>query len=56
VFLSRNESFYVLEAANGKIGWQETMYHNPNQIVSDTMMPEMDGIKLCKKLKSDPRS
>ena len=50
------ESFNVLEAANGKIGWQETLNHNPDLIVSDIMMPEMDGIELCKKLKSDPRS
>lgn len=50
------ENFNVLEAANGKIGWQETLNHNPDLIVSDIMMPEMDGIELCKKLKTDPRS
>ncbi len=50
------EIFNVLEASNGKLGWQEAHNHQPDLVVSDIMMPEMDGIELCKKLKSDPRT
>ncbi|MBC8051980.1 MAG: response regulator [Sphingobacteriaceae bacterium] len=50
------ESFHIIEAANGKEGWQKALALHPNMIVSDISMPEMDGIDLCKKVKSDPRT
>lgn len=43
-------SFYNIQVAdNGKIGLEmcETFY--PDIIISDVMMPEMDGIEMCKK-------
>jgi signal transduction histidine kinase/ligand-binding sensor domain-containing protein/DNA-binding response OmpR family regulator len=49
--------FYnILEAANGKEGWRQTLTHVPDLIVSDVMMPEMDGIAFCRKIKNDPRT
>jgi DNA-binding response OmpR family regulator len=48
--------YKVIEAANGKEGWQKTLSHHPQLIVSDISMPEMDGIALIKKLKSDKRT
>ncbi len=49
--------FYnVLEASNGKEGWQKTLSHHPELIVSDIAMPEMDGIALSHKIKSDKRT
>jgi DNA-binding response OmpR family regulator len=48
--------YQVLEAANGKQGWQLALAHLPNLIVSDIMMPEMDGITLNRKLKKDSRT
>lgn len=50
------ETFKIVEAANGKEGWQKALALHPNLIVSDITMPEMDGIALCRKLKSDPRT
>ena len=50
------ESFNVIEAGNGKDGWQKALFYHPNIIVSDISMPEMNGIELCKKVKSDNRT
>ena len=50
------EHFHVIEAANGKEGWQKALALHPNVIVSDISMPEMNGIDLCQKLKNDRRT
>ena len=48
--------FNILEAENGKRGWQKALAMHPDLIVSDISMPEMNGIDLCKKIKNDPRT
>jgi len=48
--------YNVIEASNGKEGWQKTLSHHPELIVSDVAMPEMDGITLSQKIKSDKRT
>jgi signal transduction histidine kinase/ligand-binding sensor domain-containing protein/DNA-binding response OmpR family regulator len=48
--------FTIIEAANGKTGWQKALSGHPDLIVSDINMPEMNGIDLCKKLKNDGRT
>jgi len=48
--------YKVLEAANGKEGWQKALAYHPQLIVSDISMPEMDGIDLTQKLKGDKRT
>jgi len=48
--------YHVLEAANGKEGWQQALSQHPQLIVSDIMMPEMDGIELSRKIKADKRT
>ncbi|WP_162915573.1 hybrid sensor histidine kinase/response regulator transcription factor [Paraflavitalea soli] len=48
--------YKVLEAANGKEGWQKALAYHPQLIVSDISMPEMDGIDLTQKLKADKRT
>jgi signal transduction histidine kinase/ligand-binding sensor domain-containing protein/DNA-binding response OmpR family regulator len=47
--------FKIIEARNGLEGWQQTLRHIPDLIVSDVMMPEMNGIELCRKIKEDQR-
>lgn len=49
-------SFNIIEACDGREGWQKTLALHPNLVVSDISMPEMDGIDLCKKIKSDGRT
>ncbi len=48
--------YKVFEAANGKEGWQQALAHHPQLIVSDISMPYMNGIELCRKIKSDKRT
>jgi len=50
------EYYQISEAANGKEGWQRILADHPDLVVSDVSMPEMNGIDLCKKLKSDNRT
>lgn len=47
------EDYLILEAENGYLGYQTALNSLPDLIVSDVMMPEMDGICLCEKLKSE---
>lgn len=49
-------NYKVLEAVNGKEGWQKALAQHPRLIVSDITMPEMNGIALVKKLKGDKRT
>lgn len=48
--------YHIIEAANGKEGWQKTLSGHPQLVVSDISMPEMDGIELSQKIKSDKRT
>lgn len=50
------DSFNIIEAENGKKGWQKALAQHPNLVVSDIAMPEMNGIELCQKIKSDTRT
>lgn len=45
--------YRIIEAANGKEGLRLASQYLPDLIVSDVMMPEMNGIELCRKIKSD---
>lgn len=50
---SLSEIYDVRTAANGKMGLQIALDVVPDVIVSDIMMPEMDGIELCKAIKNN---
>lgn len=50
------DHFTIIEAKDGKEGWQKALAHMPDLIVSDLMMPEVNGIDLCKKIKADSRT
>lgn len=48
-----NDNYKIYEANNGKIGLDIAKTERPNIIVTDVMMPEMDGIEMCSLLKLD---
>lgn len=46
------ELYYIYEAENGKKGLEIAMRVIPNIIITDLMMPIMNGVELCNKLKT----
>ncbi|GGK87882.1 two-component regulator propeller domain-containing protein [Rufibacter glacialis] len=53
---SLSPHFHILEAQDGKEGWQKALAYLPDLIVSDLMMPVVDGMEFCQKIKGDPRT
>ncbi len=45
--------YRIYEAHNGVHGFEMAKKHTPDLIIADVMMPEMDGIEMCEKLKSE---
>nr|MCU0322086.1 response regulator [Chitinophagaceae bacterium] len=46
-------NYQVIEAQNGKDGLKNATEKLPDMIITDVMMPEMDGIEMCKLLKAN---
>lgn len=48
--------YKIIEASDGKQGWQKALSSHPEIIVSDINMPNMDGIAMVRKIKNDNRT
>ena len=46
-------SFHILEAADGESGEHLARSKSPDLIISDLMMPKVDGLELCQRLKKN---
>ncbi|MDD3320419.1 MAG: two-component regulator propeller domain-containing protein [Paludibacter sp.] len=47
-----SDEFNVIEAPNGVVGLKATNRYLPDLIISDIMMPEMDGMEFCNRVKT----
>jgi len=50
----RREGFDVIASQSGEDGLEKIEKASPDLILLDLMLPEIDGIELCRRLKSDP--
>ncbi len=46
--------YSVLTATNGQAGWEAVQQHLPDLVISDVMMPQMDGLQLTRLIKTTP--
>lgn len=53
-YFLEEENFKVIWVENGKLALEALEKHIPTIIISDVMMPEMDGFELCSFIKKNP--
>lgn len=52
----KNEYFHVITAVDGEDAIERALAEEPDVILMDIMMPRLNGIEACRRLKNDPRS
>ncbi|MDK2977061.1 MAG: two-component system, OmpR family, alkaline phosphatase synthesis response regulator PhoP [Candidatus Marinimicrobia bacterium] len=50
------DGYDVIMAVNGKEGLEKAIQEKPDLILLDIMMPEMDGLEVCSRLKKNPET
>src|SRR5689334_7503362 len=46
----------VSEAKNGREAWQAWLTGDYPLVISDWMMPDLDGLEFCRRIRADPRA
>ena len=52
----RNEYFHVITAVDGEDAIDKALAEEPDVILMDIMMPKLNGVDACRRLKTDPRT
>src|ERR1043165_1570548 len=55
-FALENEGYEVHTAADGVAGLQAVELHQPDLIVTDVMMPRMDGYEMIRRVRANPQT
>ena len=50
------EGYDVIAASDGQAGLDVVKKHRPDLVVLDVMMPGLDGLQVCQRLRADPRT
>ncbi|MBN1621229.1 MAG: response regulator [Endomicrobiales bacterium] len=50
----KKEGYTVITATNGQDGYKKFQQERPDLVISDIMMPIMDGYQVCEKIKGNP--
>ncbi len=48
------EGFQVLQASDGETGLEQARLSDPDLVLLDIMLPGLDGLEVCRRLKRDP--
>ncbi|HEY3039309.1 MAG TPA: PAS domain S-box protein [Pyrinomonadaceae bacterium] len=54
--LIENEGYEVMATADGGSGLEAVNSFGPDVVISDVVMPILDGIELCRQIKQEPRT
>jgi len=52
----KNEYFHVITAVDGEDAIDRALAEEPDVILMDIMMPKLNGVEACRRLKNDPRT
>ena len=50
----KKEGFNIYQATSGREGIESAIKHQPDLILLDVMLPEMDGIETCEEIRKIP--
>lgn len=50
----QESGYAVINATNGKEALEKTLQQKPDVVVTDVVMPDMNGFELCRNLKKNP--
>ena len=54
VYNLKQAGYDVVRAADGRDGLQQAQLKSPDLVILDLMLPLMDGLEVCRRLRSDP--
>lgn len=51
-----HHGFEVMTAADGETGLQMAIDQRPDLVIVDLLIPRLDGLEICRRLKQDPQT